>query len=97
MRDDALTLVYVAIDTVNAQLSPEQALAKKPEAPLLGQGGGVDSLTFINLIFAIEEEIQKSMQRSVVLVDEDSLASVEHPFQTVGSLAAYVEKLVGKR
>ena len=96
MQDEILGLVYAAIDDVNAQ-SAATLLEKAPEARLLGGERGVDSLTFVNLVVAIEEQIQNALGKSVVLVDEESMALHEHPFRTVGTLAAYVEKVLASQ
>lgn len=97
MGEDIVGLVYAAIDEVNAQ-SAEGVLVKKAlDAPLLGSDKGVDSLTFVNLVVAIEEQIQSVFRKSVVLVDEDSMALQEHPFRTVGTLADYVEKILANQ
>lgn len=96
MRDDILSLVYAAIDDVNAQAG-ETVIEKNPEAALLGGDKGVDSLTFVNLVVAIEEQVQSALKKSIVLVDEDSMALQEHPFRTVGTLADYVGKVVEKQ
>ncbi len=97
MAQDILGLVYAAIDEVNAQSADGVAIAKAPDARLLGRDGGVDSLTFVNLVVAIEEQIQNELGQSVVLVDEDSMALQEHPFRTVGTLADYVRKIIAKQ
>ena len=94
MREDILALVYAGIDEVNAQSAEGVPIAKTQDAPLLGGDKGVDSLTFVNLVVAIEEQIQSSLGKSVVLVDEHSMALQEHPFRTVGTLANYVEKIL---
>ena len=97
MSQDILELVYSAIDEVNAQAAEGAAIDKRPETRLLGGERGLDSLTFVNLVVAIEEQIQNGLGKSVVLVDEDSMALQEHPFRTVGTLAAYVEKVIAKQ
>ena len=97
MRQDILGLVYAAIDDVNAQTPDGAALAKTPETRLLGGGRGVDSLTFVNLVVALEEQIQSGLGQSVVLVDEESMGLQEHPFRTVGTLAEYVEKVLARQ
>jgi acyl carrier protein len=89
--------VYSAIDEVNAQSAGEALIAKTPDARLLGGERGLDSLTFVNLVVAIEEQIQNELGKSVVLVDEDSMALQEHPFRTVGTLADYVGKVIAKQ
>lgn len=96
MDKDILQLVYAAIDEVNAQSDKGILLQKRQEARLLGGDQGVDSLTFVNLIVALEEQIQNSLGRSVVLVDENSMSLQEHPFRTVGTLAEYVASVIGK-
>jgi acyl carrier protein len=97
LQEDILALVYAAIDEVNAQAADGVSIQKRPEAPLLGSDHGVDSLTFVNLVVAVEEQIHATLKKSVVLVDEDSMALQEHPFQTVGTLANYVEKILGRQ
>jgi len=94
---DTLTLVYAAIDEVNAQSGEGILIQKNPDASLLGGDKGVDSLTFVNLVVAIEEQIQKALHKSVVLVDEDSMTLQEHPFRTVGTMASYIGKVIGNQ
>jgi len=89
-------MVYTALDESDAQSLNGAPVEKTPEAPLLGSDQGVDSLTIVNLVVAIEEQIQKKMGKTVVLVDEDSMALQEHPFRTLGTLATYVEKVIQK-
>lgn len=96
LREDILQLVYAAIDEVNANAPSGALLEKKPETHLLGGGHAVDSLTFVNLVVAVEEQIQNSLGQSVVLVDENSMTLQSQPFRTVGALAAYVEKLLSQ-
>ena len=90
-----MRLLYAAIDEVNMQSADGKVLKKEPDARLLGEGG-VDSLTFVNLIVAVEEQIQNQLGKSVVLVNEDSMTLQNHPFRTVSTLAAYVEEVVAK-
>ena len=97
MPDDILELVYGAIDDSDACSADGTMVEKTPHAELLGGDKGVDSLTFVNLIVAIEERIQTVRGISVVLVDENSLELQEHPFRTVGTLAAYVQKVLDKK
>lgn len=97
MREDILRLVYVAIDDVEARSVNGLSVEKTPDAPLLGTNNGVDSLTFVNLVVAIEEQIHKAMGKSVVLVEEDNIAMQEHPFRTVGTLADYIKRVIDKQ
>ena len=96
MRDDILSLVYTAIDEVDPLTTTGKPIERKPDARLLGGESGVDSLTFVNLVVAIEEQVEKKFGKSVVLVDEDNMASEEHPFRTIGTMAEYVERVMHK-
>ena len=92
MNEEILQLVYAAIDEINEQSVDREPIRKAPETRLLGGLQGVDSLTFVNLVVAIEEQIQSNLGKTVVLVDEDSMGLEEHPFRTVGTMADYVNK-----
>jgi D-alanine--poly(phosphoribitol) ligase subunit 2 len=96
LRDDILSLVYSAIDEVDPLTTEGKAIEKNPGARLLGGDNGVDSLTFVNLVVAIEEHVHRKFGKSVVLVDEENMGSEEHPFRTIGTMAEYVEKVIGK-
>jgi acyl carrier protein len=94
LRQDGLQLVYAAIDEINAQSVDAAPLEKSADTSLLGGDQGMDSLTFVNLIVALEEQIQLTTGQSVVLVDENSMSLQEQPFRTVATLARYVESLL---
>jgi acyl carrier protein len=93
-QEEILQLVYAAIDDVNALTASGEPFEKHPSAALLGGDQGMDSLTFVNLVVALEEQIATRLGVSVVLVDENTMSLQEHPFKTVGTLAKYVETLV---
>jgi acyl carrier protein len=97
LREDVLTAVYAAIDEVNSQSNGGSPVDKTPETYLFAGDRGVDSLTLVNLVVAVEEQIHTSFGKSVVLVDEDSMDLQENPFRTVGSLATYVERVLDKQ
>lgn len=97
MREDSLQLVYAAIDELNAQSVDAVPLVKSPDTSLLGGDEGMDSLAFVNLIVALEEQIQMKTGQSVVLVDENSMSLQDQPFRTVGTLARYVDALLAPR
>ena len=96
MRNDILSLVYSAIGEVDPLTTQGKPIERKPEARLLGGDNGVDSLTFVNLVVAIEEQVHKKFGKSVVLVDEENMGAEEHPFRTIGTMADYVEKVMNK-
>lgn len=95
MSATILELIYSAIDQVNAQSDGGKPIPKGPDTTLMGGDDAIDSLAFVNLIMALENEIQEKYGKAVVLVTESTLESGEHPFRTAGTLAAYIERLLG--
>src|SRR5688572_21745465 len=59
MKDKAIEAIYSAIDDLNEQLSPDARVDEKPDSILLGSGGKIDSVGFINLIVLLEEKCQE--------------------------------------
>ena len=95
MSINGLEVVCAAIDDVNAQDETSTPISKDENTALFGANSGVDSLKLVNLFVAIEQEIEDATGKVVVVVNEEALADESHPFQNVGSLANYVEKIAG--
>jgi hypothetical protein len=87
----ALQLIYAAVDEINGQLPPGQRLQKTPETVLLGDGAALDSLAFVNLLVAVEGEVERAGGPAVGLLDEVGKADGgDTPLRTIGSMAAHV-------
>jgi acyl carrier protein len=97
-REQILGLLYESIDELNEQLDQGQRLSKSPETPLLGDGGGLDSLGFVNLVALVEEKCCERLGATLVLTEGGSIPDARNPFETVGTLAAHIElALAAKR
>lgn len=88
---NGIELVYAAIDAVNETSGDGLAITKAPETPLLGDTTTVDSLVLVNLVVAIEEAIMDQTGQIVTLITEDSMTQENSPFDSVRSLADYVD------
>jgi acyl carrier protein len=86
----ALQLIYAAVDEVNGQLPPEGRLEKSPATVLSGDASLLDSLTFVNLLVAIEDRVSRAGGASVGLLDEVGRTDDETPLRTLGTVAAFV-------
>ena len=86
----ARTVIAAAISEVNSQQANGAELNGADETPLLGPGGVADSLLLVNLIVAVEQELEDATGNYVSLVDNDTVLGEDGPFQTVGSLIAFV-------
>lgn len=80
-----------AIDCVNELLPDDEPLSKEKGTVLLGQDGQLDSMGFVNLVAAVEEELEKQLGIRSVLVDE--LMKV-NGILTVGGLHELLERIV---
>ena len=59
-RNKILEGIYAAIDEVNEQLPEDQNLEKSLETVLLGSSGKLESINLVNLLVAIEENIEQT-------------------------------------
>ncbi|MHA1598178.1 MAG: acyl carrier protein [Alphaproteobacteria bacterium] len=95
MSTQGLDIIYTAIDELNAQ-SDDAPIAKDPDTRLFGADGGIDSLALVNLVVALEQNIEDKLGKTVVLVHEDVMAMENNPFNTVASLADYLDGVLAE-
>lgn len=69
-------------------------IGSTPDTVLLGPESGIDSIDLINLIVAIEEQVNTTYGQSINLVSEEAMSSHVTAFGTVSSLTAYLEELI---
>jgi acyl carrier protein len=89
-------LVYRAIDAVNDELPPEQQISKAPATVLFDQGGILDSLGFIELVFRIQEVVLAELNLPIAVADNSVLESTSSPFRTVESLIRHLAGILAK-
>jgi hypothetical protein len=88
-EEAARRLVYEAIDAVNQQLPATRFLRKSPDTIIVGAGGSLDSLAFVNFVIALEEKVTQATGTTVLLLDEN-MAAEDGPFHTADSLARHI-------
>jgi hypothetical protein len=92
-REQALQLVYDAIDVVNRQLPASRRLAKSPDTVIVGPSGVLDSLGIVNFVITLEERAGDVLNGPVMLLDSAALADEHTPLETVATLARFLETL----
>lgn len=70
MEEKVQELLNCAIDRVNELLPTGEPLSKEKDTVLLGQGGKLDSMGFVNLVVAIEDELENQLGIRAALADE---------------------------
>lgn len=89
--------IFDAIDHVNEHLSTELHLEKSLDTALFGRSGNLDSLALVNLIVAVEQNIEDQCGIALVLADSKAVSQEPSPFTTIGTLADYIASLVGEK
>jgi len=89
-----LKTIYDAVDEINSLAEKERQLERSKETVLFGRDGKLDSLGLVNLIVAVEENLEDEFERAIVLVDDRAMSQENSPFQTIGSLADYIVRLL---
>lgn len=84
----ALELVLATIRAEADDLGYEHLRDPRTDTPLYGGESGIDSLSLVRLIVAVEAAAQRQAGQRVTLADERALSMRSSPFRTAGTLAA---------
>ena len=95
MEDKIQGIVSCAIDRLNELLPTGQSLPRERTTILLGRGGWLDSMGFVNLLVALEEELEKQLGITATLADE--LMMDGQGLGTVGELHELLARVVRSR
>ena len=95
MKNPYYSIIRNAIQELNDTKEGEN-IGSTPDTVLLGPESGIDSIDLINLIVAIEEQVNTIYGQSINLVSEQAMSSRLTAFETVSSLTAYLEELVAE-
>jgi len=88
--------IFKAVNEINKRLSKKQQLIKSISTILSGSDDKLDSMGLVNLIVAIEQNIEDEFEVSITIADERAMSQKHSPFKTVGSLADYIEMLLNE-
>ena len=97
MKQDILEAVYAGIDQLNRQNPDAKPVQKTLETPLYGSDSDLDSLGLINLVVAVEQNVEQRLHVPITLVDDRALSQEVSPFSNVAALVGYIEGLVRER
>ena len=96
-RNKILEGIYAAIDEVNEQFPEDQNLEKSLETVLLGSSGKLESVNLVNLLVAIEENIEEAFGIPISITDERAVSEKNSPFRTVETLCNFVLNLLDEK
>jgi acyl carrier protein len=97
MQERILETIYTAIEQVNRDNPGGEPVGKDLSTALYGSASGLDSLGLINLVVAVEQQVEQNFNVAITLADDRALSQQRSPFSTVQTLADYVAVLVDER
>ncbi len=97
IRDRVLGAIFRALRAVNELLPAENQVRLTSDERLIGPEGKLDSLGYINLVTALEQEFESEFGRSLSLVTDGSSEDPADPLRTVSALADYLTKRLASR
>jgi len=89
-----LDLIFEAIKEVNKQQPPEYQLKLNKDEFLISDKSCIDSLGLITLLINIEEKISNKFKINLNLLDEKLISEESTPFETLSSLASWLNNNV---
>ena len=89
-----VALITQVANEFNEQLEFKIDVERGRDAPLYGGDGVLDSLGLVSFVVAVEQAIESELGITLTLADEKAMSQKHSPFQTVGTLADYVENLM---
>ena len=87
-------IILEQVESFNENLDTPVDTSKGDDTVLFGAGGVLDSVDFVGLVLDIEQAIEDECNKHVALTSERAMSQRNSPFRTVGTLAAYINKLL---
>lgn len=92
-QEEIVEVIYKAIDSVNIMLPADRQLAKGEGTVLFGKNGMLDSMGLVSFVLDVEQILQLEHHIDIRLTTEKAMAQERSPFQTVQSLAKFIQSL----
>lgn len=97
-REEILQLIYNALDAVNDMYDDDKkiTISKAEDSLLFNKELALDSLSLINLVVEIEENVDDQYGAEIMLADDRAMSQSVSPFHSFGTLADYVVTLLAE-
>ena len=96
IRGRIIEIIAAALEDMRDEYETIELAEPVEKTPLFGRRSSLDSLGLVSLIVDVEERVSEEFGRDIVLVDEKAMSQKVSPFLSVGSLARYIDNLLGK-
>ncbi len=97
MREDIETLLFSVIARAFEDATIDEDVQIVNTATVLfGEGAKIDSLTLVNIIVDLEDEISDRFGKAISLTDDDAVFREPSPYGTVATLRDYIIELLSR-
>ena len=90
-------VIFDSIDEMNEQLDAEDRLTKSDNTILFSPGSKLDSMGLVNLVIAVEQNIEEEFGVIITIADERAMSQKNSPFRSVASLTNYIDMLLREK
>ncbi len=94
--EKVLQAIYSAVDEINELREKDAQVEKSTDTVLYGPSGNLDSIALVNLVVAIEQNIEEEFGLPIILADEKAMSQRTSPFKTIEALAQYISSLLNE-
>jgi hypothetical protein len=87
------TVIFRALEAVNAERKPDDQVLISSSTPLFGVDAAIDSLEFVSVITDVETSLNLEHGMAISLADDRAMSRPVSPYSTVATLRDYVLEL----
>ena len=88
-------ILFPVIEEAKRNIESAKGLEPSADAPLFGDGG-LDSMGLVQFIILVEERLQDVAGVELSLASDKAMSRRSSPFQTLGTLAAYIDECMSE-
>lgn len=96
-KDEALEIVFGALENLNEELEEENKVEISPKTCLFGADAEIDSLSLVSVIVDVEQEASERLGFPISLTDDRAMNQEVSPFTDPDRLADYIVTLANER
>jgi hypothetical protein len=91
-RDQIESVIVETLSSIRPELPRAQG-----STPLLGERAVVDSVGFITLLVAIEQNLENSVDLSASFMEQNAVDDSQNPFSTLSSLTDHICQILSRQ
>jgi acyl carrier protein len=89
VKDEIVAIISEALNEINEELDYDSLRNPTVDTEIFGGDEGVDSLSLVRIVTAVEMEVNDRFDANVLLASEKAMSMRNSPYRSVGSLADF--------